>query len=417
MDDATFQVGAAVRAVDVPPGTRMSGCAARTSGSTGVHDAMTVRAIVLERVALVTVDCCVLHESTCVAVRAAAIAKGAVEDVVVHATHTHSGPCIGSGRAGVDEARVRAEVELAITDAVASAASRQLPCTAGFAEVFGTGVARNRRHPDRDVDPPVQVVGFDHRGRRIATLASYACHPVVLDAAYTPISGDFAAPLRDQVERAFPGSVCVYATGPAGDINPDDFSAESSYVAAAEGHTFADAARIGGILAGAAVDAAVQRIDASTAEIGTNAVTLEFEAVRDIAGDVRAWRAELDAGTGREALLNEWLRWAQARPPAADWTGRVSVIAAGDLRIACLPNEPFLAASALLRPHHDGPLMVLGYCDGVAGYLPDAAEYAHGGYEVADAHRYYGMPAPFASGSLERVTDAAAALLARTSRR
>ncbi|MFD5213993.1 hypothetical protein [Microbacterium sp. NPDC058345] len=416
MDDATLQVGAAVRAVDVPPGTRMSGYAARTSGSTGVHDAMTVRAIVLERVALVTVDCCVLHESTCAAVRAAVIAQGAVDDAVVHATHTHSGPCIGAGRAGVDEARVRAEVARVIPDAVAAAVSRQLPCTAGFAEAFGTGVARNRRHPGRDIDPPVQVVGFDHRGRRVATLVSYACHPVVLDAANTLISGDFTAPLRDQVEQAFPGSVCVYATGPAGDVNPGDFSPESSFVTA-EGHTLADAARIGGILAGAAVAAPVHRIDASDAEIAATGVTLALEAAGDIAGDVRAWREELAGGTGREALLNEWLRWAQTRPPAADWTGRVSVIAAGDLRIVCLPNEPFLAASALLRPHHDGPLLVLGYCDGVAGYLPDAAEYAHGGYEVADAHRYYGMPAPFASGSLERVTDAAAALLVRMSRR
>jgi len=53
---------------------------------------------------------------------------------------------------------------------------------------------------------------------------------------------------------------------------------------------------------------------------------------------------------------------------------------------------------------------VLGYCDGVSGYLPTADEYESGGYEVCDAHRYYGMPGPYAQGSAERLADAAISL-------
>ncbi|MDR2999495.1 MAG: hypothetical protein LBU78_15375, partial [Microbacterium sp.] len=166
----TLLVGAAVRTATVPAGTAMSGYAARTTGSTGTHDPLTVGALVIDRIALVAVDCCVLHESTCDAVRAAAIAEGAVDEVVVHATHTHSGPCIGAGRAGVDEPAVRADVTAAIADAVAEAAGRRLPCTTRFAEAFGADVARDRRHPERRIDPPVQSVGFDHDGRRVATL-------------------------------------------------------------------------------------------------------------------------------------------------------------------------------------------------------------------------------------------------------
>ncbi|SKF62524.1 Uncharacterised protein [Mycobacteroides abscessus subsp. abscessus] len=45
------------------------------------------------------------------------------------------------------------------------------------------------------------------------------------------------------------------------------------------------------------------------------------------------------------------------------------------------------------------------------GYLPSAHEYPLGGYEVVDAHRYYGMPAGFSRGSLEALVDVAAGLL------
>ncbi|UNK70759.1 neutral/alkaline non-lysosomal ceramidase N-terminal domain-containing protein [Microbacterium sp. H1-D42] len=416
-DAGMLRVGAAVRTVEVPTGTAMSGFAARTSGSTGVRDALSVRALVLERIAIVAVDCCMLHEDTCTAVRAAVRAEGAVDEVVVHATHTHSGPCIALGRAGVDDAQLRRAVEVAVPQAVAAAAAGLLPCTISVSEARGAGVAHDRRHSGRRIDPPVQAIGFDHQGRRIATLVSFACHPVVLDAANTQISADFPASLRDAIERAHPDSVCVYATGTAGDVNPGDFSPESSFVAGS-GRGFADATRIGEHLAGAVLAAPARDLAATEVSFSTTPVELAVTPEVDVADRVREWRAELDGGTERAALLQEWLRWAEStskptpESAATTWSTRVSVIGVGDLRIVALPGEPFLAASDLLRAHHGGPLVVLGYCDGVAGYLPDAAEYAHGGYEVDDAHRYYAMPGPFARGSLERVTDAAAALLA-----
>ncbi|MFE6735934.1 hypothetical protein [Microbacterium sp. NPDC057650] len=407
----TLLVGAAVRTVAVPRGTAMSGYAARIAGSTGTHDPLTVRALVIDRIALVAVDCCVLHEDTCAAARSAAVTGGDVDELVVHATHTHSGPCIGAGRAGADDARVRAAVTAAIPQVIAEAAAQRAPCAVWFAEAFGAGVARNRRHPERRIDPPVQAIGFEHDGRRVATLVTYACHPVVLDSPNTLISADFVGPLRDRIEQTFPGSVCVYATGAAGDVNPGDFSPESSYVPGAAGRGFTDAERIGSILADAVLDATDRRIEAQDAAVATAAVTLDLQPDVDVAADVRAWQDELARGTARAALLEEWLRWAEHRPHGAHWDGRVSVIAVGALRIVCLPCEPFLAASERLRAAYDGPVLVLGYCDGVAGYLPDEDEYEHGGYEAADAHRYYGMPAPFARGSLERVIAAAEPLL------
>ena len=57
------------------------------------------------------------------------------------------------------------------------------------------------------------------------------------------------------------------------------------------------------------------------------------------------------------------------------------------------------------RPH-----FVASFADGVPGYIPPSSEYPLGGYEVLEAHRYYGLPAAFAPGSAERLEAAAIAL-------
>jgi hypothetical protein len=116
-------------------------------------------------------------------------------------------------------------------------------------------------------------------------------------------------------------------------------------------------------------------------------------------------------------LLDAWTRWAdqqlelhRAGAVTTSWHGRVSVIHLGGLVLVALPGEPFLATGNhiedILRnadPERTKDVLVLGYADGVPGYLPDQESYPDGGYEVLDAHRYYGMPGPFARGGAERL--------------
>jgi len=49
---------------------------------------------------------------------------------------------------------------------------------------------------------------------------------------------------------------------------------------------------------------------------------------------------------------------------------------------------------------------VLAYADDTAGYLPPEAEYPFGGYEVDEAHRFYGTPGRFAPGTAETLATA-----------
>ncbi|QIK72595.1 alkaline ceramidase [Propioniciclava coleopterorum] len=414
-----IDVGAAVREVDVPAGTPMGGFAGRRSPSTGVHDPTTVRALVLGGVGVVAVDACVLHEDTCAAIEAAATGADrpdSVDAAVVSALHTHSGPSIGCGRAGGHAAAVHDAVVAAAIEALDAARASARPATAAWASVRGTGVAKDRRHPERAIDPPLTALRFaDADGAVIATLASYPCHPVVLDGTNTLITADYAHPLRAGVEDDS-GAPCVFLTGAAGDVNTGHAATASFSSQQASGRTFERAAELGGRLASGLASASWEPLAVDTARFASTPIELGYEDLdpEQVAARRAGWEAEREAADpGQRAVLDIWIAWAGAWRPedqAEPWRGRVGVIDLGAAAIVTLPGEPFLRVAEDLeavRPR----VMVAGYTDGVAGYLPTADAYPEGGYEVEDACMYYAMPGPFRRGSAELLTRAGRGLL------
>lgn len=424
----SIQVGVAVRNVHVPPGTPMAGFAAREGKSEGTHDPLTVRALALDAAALVTVDVCALHERSCEQVRAEL-----GESVILTATHTHSGPCVSFERLGQHAATVHDDVLTAVLDAVREARAQAVPCQIRYGEAAGLGIAKNRRHRDREIDPPMQVLAFEEdigspeegqhrRSRYVAHLVTYPCHPVVLDGTNRQISGDYPAVVRDAVEEGFPGSVCVFATGCAGDINTGH-SATASFAPTGGGtRTFAEAQRIGRALGAAVVGVSLWDVTGPVSvEHIEVPLALERIAPAEVASQAEGWRRGLgeDAGPGTKALLRTWIAWAEnwTEQYPAEWVGRVSVLKAGASAVVALPGEPFWRTAVLIRKALGPSTLVLGYADGVPGYLPPADEYGSGGYEVCDAHRYYAMPAPFARGGAERLVEAVEAMEAVTAAR
>ncbi len=410
--------GAATVVVDVPPGTPMTGYAARLGPSSGVHDPLTVRALVIDDVGIVVVDCCALRKTTCAELRAARPAG--IVDVVIAATHTHSGPCLTPGGLGAFAADVLRAVEAAFIEALTTARHRRTSVTVRYGERRLVGVGRNRRHDDVVIDPPVQVVAFDGDHGTVATLVTYPMHPVVLSAANTLVSADYVAPLRDMVEASLPGSVCLFLQGCAGDVNDDRHSPDDDFTATpSPGRDFAAAAVKGETVATAALDALSRAttVTPSRTRLATTSVALDITPLdpTEVASDRDEWaRLAVTLPVEQSALYESWTAWADTwlehRPEPSQWLGRVGLIGIGDLRIATLPGEPFLAVAERVREDLGEHTLVLGYCDGVSGYLPTADEYAHGGYEVCDAHRYYGMPGPYAPGSAERLADAVVSL-------
>jgi len=280
-------------------------------------------------------------------------------------------------------------------------------------------IAHDRRR-GRAVDPPLSVLtarGPD--GSVQGSIAHFACHPVVIDGSSTLLSGDYPAALRKELERS--GGTTLFLTGCAGDINTGH-SAESSYIPTGlHTRTPAEAQRIGRRLAGAARAVAPRPLDLSPPRVSTRDVVLALDIPEreGVTADRAAWSREHEtANPARLALLDTWIQWADGVlagpdgtrdvPSLPNWSGRVSVLHLGELIIIALPGEPFLETAdrletAIAETGLTGATLVLGYADGVPGYLPPRSAYRQGGYEVADAHRYYAMPGPFSPGGIERL--------------
>jgi hypothetical protein len=400
--------GAAV--VDVTPavGGSMSGFVARSSPSTGVHDPITVRALCVDDTALLTVDVVGLHEDFCAAVAAAS----PLPSVRVHATHTHGGPASVPGRLGSAADEVWLEsLQRACVGAIEEALRNRRPARllAGYAAEVA--VAQNRRRADGPVDrslPVARLVGLD--GQAIAVLASYACHPVVLGADNTLLTADYPGVVRRVIEQRVPEAVALFLTGCAGDANTGHAASASVTLQANENRTFAAASAVGTEIAEAVLAAPLQAFDGPV-----SAAVGEVELVIDVdpqVTDAAQWTSAA-ADPAEAALLSCWSDWATrlAGSTPTIWSARVGVLDWGGLKIITLPGEPFartgLDIRAALGP---GVTFVAGYTDGCPGYLPPTCEYDLGGYEVLEAHRYYGMPGPFAPGSAERLTQTALAL-------
>ncbi|WP_342237431.1 hypothetical protein [Inquilinus sp. OTU3971] len=414
--------GAAVIDVTPPAGLAMSGFAARTSPATGAHDPLTVRAVAVGETALVVADAIGLHEDSCRRIRdRAGLAAG---HLIVAATHTHGGPVAMPGRLGTgpDPAWLQ-RLEDACVQVAAEARAARRPARLGFGMGADPGIARNRRHAGGPVDPALPVLRIrEEGGAAIAVLACHALHPVVLGADNTLFTADYPGAVRRHLEAAHPGAVAIFLTGCTGDINTGHPAHASISTAPRPDRTFAEAERIGARIAQSALQAPEQPlggdIRAASTELMLPLARTETEAPVVLAD---AWRREAAAADpARAALLRCWIDWAErvAPRPLAPWPARVTLFDWGGARLIGLPGEIFARTGLDLRRALDGdPLagrtMTFGFADGCPGYIPPAGEYRHGGYEVEEAHRYYGLPAAFAPGAAERLVDAAIGLTRR----
>lgn len=414
---STLMVGAAKRDITPPAGLAMAGFAARSEPALGAHDALTVRALVVEDTALVVVDVLGLDRVTTEAIKARAGLPA--DNIVIAALHNHGGPQTMVGRfiPGLDPDYL-SHLEDETVAAIAQAVAARRPATMRFGEGADPGIAKNRRHANGPTDPHLPVVDFmDMHGIPIATLIAHACHPVVLGADNRQWTADYPHFVRAHYEAARPGSLAIFATGCTGDANTGHSAYASWTLAASNTRTFETADRIGTAVADAALLAPLaERDTADGAAMARRSVGLGYERreTESMAALAARWRAESDAGdAARKALLSGWILWAERGLPDDLATRRldvpVSALRWGDVEIACLPGEIFAETAHTVRQLAGNPsAIVLGFADDNPGYIPPASEIPFGGYEVDDAHRYYGQPATFAPGSAEALAEAAA---------
>jgi len=416
-ETSSLLAGAAVVDVTPPAGLMMSGYAARTQPATGSHDALTARAIAVGTTAIVVVDVIGLHEQSCARIRARCVLPD--DQVAVIATHTHGGPVSMAGRGGSDwDAGFLAQLEDGCVAAIDRAVAAQRPAVLSAGLGDNPGIAFNRRHDGGVIDATVPVLRIDGvDGRPIAILAAHACHPVVLAAYNRQYTADFPHYVREALEAADPGVVAVFMTGCAGDISTGHSPHSSISTVPTADRTYAEAERLGRRIAASALAAKPHRLDGGVSSAAVS-VPLDLERNETAPLPVLAsqWRAKAAESDPAWATLYEcWADWAGtiALEPLAPWTGKVTVLDWAGVRLSFMPGEMFAQSALNVRGDANRVHFVNGFADGVPGYIAPETEYPFGGYEVLEAHRYYGLPAAFAAGSAERLEAAAIELNAR----
>jgi hypothetical protein len=434
-----LHVGAARRAITPPPHIDMAGYAARTGTADGILDDLYCRAIVFDdgSSCVVLAICDLLYitkplrEHVCDLVHKR---LGVPRDhIMITATHTHCGPAHLASAAHPDLIMKLGE---GITAAICAAADAKQPARLASCEVSVDGVSANRRRPDGPRDTTARLLVAlrpSNHHEPIATLVNFACHPTILEHDTTSYSADFPAAMAATVETLC-GGMAAFLQGCAGDINPVFTS-----------HTVTDSRRAGTILGAACasrvltlarladtprsinlswdeetpisvpgrlvrpgplgaefVDVAVQPRPRPDPE----QVAVELSRVRDQMATQPQHRRRY-APRASELWIEDLLATHAAHFDSLDPPGTtlpVQLLRVGDdAAIVGLPGEPFTAIGARIRAASGGTLLVAGYANHSAGYLPTADEFPQSGYEVGCSQ--------YRAGTAERLIDATTTLL------
>lgn len=376
---AEFRAGVAKADLDPPTGLPMAGYGVRYSK--GTLDPLEARVLALSdgtrTIALVTLDLCFPFDLPVMDEIRRAV-RGSVDEVVFHASHTHSGPTYSEAPAAAEHAVPR------VAAAIEAAAKAMMPARIGngWGQVY-LGFNRRYLRPDGSVemfwrnetkvsttfpvDPTVGVIRVDRTdGSPIAVLVNYACHPVVLGPENLDYSADYPSEMRRFVEQEM-GGMAFFLQGAPGDINPyydkTPLIEDAIAVMKQTGRTLgAEAVRVARVITTRVP--ASPRIQSKTV-IVTASNRWDLEKLRAVIKE----KYHIEGGRATR-LLRETMEL-----PVT------TVLVNQDLAFVGMPGEPFVEFQMQLRAKSPLPnSFLLGYTNGYFAYFPTIAAAVRGGY-------------------------------------
>lgn len=231
-------LSAGVSKVEITPpvGTPLAGYAKRKGKpSVGIRDPLYVRALALsdgqDTVVIVSSDLLVFPHPVAedFSEELAQTFSMPRQAIVLAATHTHSGAgAIAHGFLhemvfGPYQPKVLEGIKGRIRWAVRQALEHQEPVRWGLSvrERFLEGVTENRMDPEGASDPALTVfMVVTQAGPPKAILVNAAAHPTLMDSQDLRFSADYPGEVSRRLEAAYPGAVCLFFNGAAGDLRP-----------------------------------------------------------------------------------------------------------------------------------------------------------------------------------------------------
>jgi neutral ceramidase len=334
-------------------------------------------------------------------------------DLLLNASHTHSGPEIRAWRATQAWDLPPEQIELGkkytealqvkIVDLVGRALKDLSP--AQLCYVHGrAGVAMNRRlltergytiSPNADGpvdhDIPVLLVATPDGKQTRAILFGYACHNTTLD--FYQFCGDYAGFAQQYVEETHPGTVALFMAGCGADQNPTP----RRTLEWAKQHGRAVANGVEQALA------SKPRPVHGPLKLALGEATLELSAPPSVE-ELKKQASSTNKYERRHA--EDLLKEVEAGRARSTYPYLVQVAQFGDdLTMVALAGEVVVDYSLRLKaelaapasPAKDSAIWVAGYSNEVFGYVPSQRVLQEGGYEARDSILYYDVTVtPFA---------------------
>ena len=441
MPQATLKAGAAKVDITPPVGGPSSGYSNRTRPSDAIDDPLFSKALVLDdgrtRLAIITNDLIGLRAELVAEIRSLVQKWTRIpeDNIFISASHTHFGPPTSkrSDFAWTDanEAYVATLVRKMATAAKLASDARQ-PARIGFGKGEARGISYNRRtlRPDGKavmswrlpppeaklkfgpVDPEVGVIKIeDKRGRMMASLVNFACHPVSAVDRPLAISADYPGETMKLIEAA-EGGISLFALGCAGNIVP---------IVRATG-----AKRKVGLSLGAEALRVLQWIDtAERARLQAKRRKISlplkrFASVKSLRSEVerleemkkktkakgRKSTEDLSDIARRLSRARHALRQAERFAGKKEMETEIMALSIGDIHLIGLPGEIFVEIGQRIKKRSgQGKLLAVSLANDSIGYVPVRKAYAEGGYEAEVTN--------FRRGAGEMLIDEAVSLLAK----
>lgn len=367
--------------------------------------------------------------------------------VMINISHSHAAPYAGGLRlklggdmSGIRDSE-RAYDQLVPHHLVSAAYQASLhlePVTIGATSGRLTGLSVNRRertsdgrtilgwNPDGPLDDTVSVIRADRMdGSPLALVVNFGCHPVVVGPEDDAVGPDFPGAVRRHVESVYEGANCLFLQGAGGNVLP----LEAFFDEAGPEEEFGRRLAVEALHLAESIettDIEFEKLDFGsvtpisryrrrraprqppTLEAAVLDVVLplkpipsEASLVTELEDYQNQLNAALDAGVPQEEInpLRYHVNWAedalcQLREdgPYDHVLAELQAFRIGDIGVVGVPGEVFSEIALAVRA--DTPFtetLFAGYTNGLVSYLPSAAEYAFGGYEVDYAHHGYGL--------------------------
>ncbi len=321
------------------------------------------------------------------------------DHITLCATHTHTAPTVVSFHGvpptpGAYLSILESAIVRTALDAVRSARPAELALGRSTADVNVNRrqIGRISQINDLDappglVDPDVDVATyrFADDGQQ-GCLFSYAAHPLTIGDNQPAISADYPGRAVAHLESCGSMESAQFTQGCCGDLNVKIRG------------DLPEAAIVGRLLGEAALDAVGSaRISTSTdIRASVQAVQIPWGRIPTL----EEARQQLERELARPRPEPRWARWAQAVCRALEGgdvqpcgVTLVQAIRVGDAVFLSLPGEVFVEIGlAIKRRAACEGLFVSAYAnDTQIGYIPTAAAFPEGGYEVDIAPRCYGL--------------------------